>query len=82
MRKIIMTVTVNFWGVLAEVTGKKQLTLTNIPDTNSLKETLFMQFPELRSKGFLIAIDKRISHTNEVLKEGMEISFLPPFSGG
>ena len=68
--------------MLAEVTGKKQMTLTNIQDTDSLKETLFMQFPELRSKSFLIAIDKRISHKNEVLKEGMEISFLPPFSGG
>lgn len=77
-----MTITINFWGVLAEVTGKKQMTLTNIQDTDSLKETLFMQFPELRSKSFLIAIDKRISHKNEVLKEGMEISFLPPFSGG
>jgi len=77
-----MNITVNFFGALAEVTGKNQLCLNNAKDTDSLKEILFTQFPALREKYFLLAIDKRITDKNELLKEGNEISFLPPFSGG
>ena len=77
-----MNITVNFFGALAEITGKKQLSLNIAQDTDSLKEILFVRFPALRSKYFLLAIDKRISNKNELLKEGNEISFLPPFSGG
>lgn len=77
-----MNIIVNFFGALAEVTGKNQLSLKDAQDTDSLKEILFVKFPALRSKYFLLAIDKRITNKNESLKEGNEISFLPPFSGG
>jgi len=77
-----MKVKVNFYGVLAEVTGKDQLEMQGTEDLNSLREKLYALYPLLGNYTSRACVGKNLMEGNHKLTDGSIVSFLPPFSGG
>lgn len=77
-----MTITVKYFGLLAEVTQCKEesigFTKTSIGD---LLELLFSKHPELKQKHFQVAQHQEIASKEDVISSN-EIALLPPFAGG
>lgn len=71
-----------FFGQLEEVTNTSTITLENVTDTEMLMEKLYIQYPLLKDKKFVVAVNKKIASAKIVLNENDEIALLPPFSGG
>ena len=70
------------YGQLEDVTGASVITLDNIFDTDMLTQNLFQQYPLLKDKKFLVAIDKQVVTEKTAIDSNAEIALLPPFSGG
>ena len=70
------------YGQLEDVTGASVITLDNIFDTDMLTQNLFQQYPLLKDKKFLVAIDKQVVTEKTAIDPNAEIALLPPFSGG
>ena len=73
---------VMIYGQLEDVTGASVITLVNISDTDMLTENLFIQFPLLKHKKFLVAVNKQVVTEKTTFDSNAEIALLPPFSGG
>ena len=70
------------YGQLEDVTGASVISLENIFDTDMLSEKLFKQFPLLKHKKFLIAVNQQVVTEKTTIDNNAEIALLPPFSGG
>ena len=70
------------YGQLEDVTGASVITLDGISDTDMLTENLFQQFPLLKHKKFLVAINQQVVTDKTTFDSNAEIALLPPFSGG
>ena len=70
------------YGQLEDVTGASVITLENIFDTDMLTQILFQQYPLLKEKKFLVAVDKQVVTEKTDIHPNAEIALLPPFSGG
>lgn len=70
------------YGQLEDVTGASVITLENIFDTDMLTQNLFQQYPLLRDKKFLMAINQQVVTEKTAIDSNAEIALLPPFSGG
>lgn len=70
------------YGQLEDVTGASVITLENIFDTDMLTQNLFQQYPLLRDKKFLVAINQQVVTEKTAIDSNAEIALLPPFSGG
>ncbi len=70
------------YGQLEDVTGASVITLENIFDTEMLTQNLFQQYPLLKDKKFLVAVDKQVVTEKTAIDSNAEIALLPPFSGG
>ena len=80
-----MTITVKYFGLVADITQKKeeQLFLENEAMTlNQLQSKLEAQYPELKNTTYSFAINQSLSQSNESLKNNDEIALLPAFAGG
>lgn len=77
-----MKIEVNYFGMLAEVTGctSEKLEFREV-SVAELKQSLFEKYPELQQKDFRIAQNQELV-SDETLLTGEEIAVLPPFSGG
>ena len=73
---------VMIYGQLEDVTGASVITLDGISDTDMLTENLFQQFPLLKHKKFLVAINQQVVTEKTTFDSNAEIALLPPFSGG
>lgn len=73
---------VMIYGQLEDVTGASVISLDNINDTDMLTENLFKQFPLLKHKKFLVAVNKQVVTEKTTFDSNAEIALLPPFSGG
>jgi molybdopterin converting factor small subunit len=58
------------------------MTIEDIKDTESILLYLVERFPEIRNAKYVIALNNEVIQNNTVLKEGDNLAFLPPFSGG
>jgi len=68
------------FGVLAEVTGKKELDMAsgNLADLqHQIQET----YPRLADHSFRFAVNQ-VLVDDAILKENDEVALLPPFAGG
>ena len=70
------------YGQLEDITGASVVTLDSISDTDTLTENLFKQFPLLKHKKFLVAINQQVVTEKTTFDSNAEIALLPPFSGG
>lgn len=77
-----MNINVLLFGSLAEATGKSQLEINNVLDTETLRSKLLREFPKLEKYKFVIAVCKHVVKSNTVLHEGDTVALLPPFAGG
>lgn len=77
-----MKVSVLFFGRLADITGKGNISLENVADTHDLNQQLQVLYPELTKLNYLIAVEKEVITENRKLQDNMTIALLPPFSGG
>ena len=77
-----MNVNVLFFGQLAEITGKNELLLEGIHDTEQLVDRLHETYPALKNVRFACAVDRKIVRSNTSLHEKSTVALLPPFSGG
>ena len=77
-----MAITVLFFGQLAELSGTRSLSVSDVEDTRQVRERLFEQFPALKNVVFNMAVNTDIVQENTVLAPGNVVALLPPFSGG
>ena len=69
-------------GRLTDITGKNALTLSDIPDTNTLVKQMHGLYPALALNKYVIAVDRKIISGNTILNENSTVALMPPFSGG
>jgi molybdopterin synthase sulfur carrier subunit len=78
----LMKVNVLLFGRLADITGKGNISLENVADTNDVILQLRAIYPELAELNFLTAVEKELITENKKLEDNMTVALLPPFSGG
>ena len=74
--------TVLAFGALADILGKSQLTVDDLPSTQALIEGLQTSFPQLKNMDYAIAVNKQMVTDDTTLPPGATVALLPPFSGG
>lgn len=80
-----MTITIKYFGLVADITQKKEEQLffeSGAMTLKQLQSKLEEQYPELKNTTYSFAINQSLSQSNEVLKNNDEIALLPPFAGG
>ncbi len=77
-----MQVQLTLFGQLADITGKTEIVLHDIPDTETLLKTLNQMYPPLADAKYAIALNKKVIRENTILTGDSNIALLPPFSGG
>lgn len=75
-------ITVKAFGIIAEKIKTAELTLNEVPNTDTLLGYLHQQYPELQHMKFSIAVNRKQSVGNTAIPHGAEVALLPPFSGG
>lgn len=70
------------FGQLEDIMGSSVVAVENVTDTELLLQKLFMQYPLLKEKKFLVAVNKKIVSEKTTIGEQAEVALLPPFSGG
>lgn len=79
-----MQITVKYFGSLVEKTGVKEEiidTETNCSDLQELKAFCFKKYGIVESSSIQLAVNQNLQKDGK-LKNGDEVVFLPPFSGG
>ncbi len=78
-----MKVTIKYFGWIAEKKGtsieEMEHNFTNLED---LVQFIHSSNPSLTSTNYRVSVNLNLTPTEFTLKEGDEIAFLPPFSGG
>jgi molybdopterin converting factor subunit 1 len=81
-----MRVSVLFFGVAHDLTGfeREQLEVTEGERLRDLRQHYEQRFPRLREMAgsLLAAVNQEIADPSLVLREGDEVAFMPPVSGG
>lgn len=80
-----MNVNILFFGRIRAAVGKKSISVT-IKGTEcyveELKKIVFNEFPNINQETFTIVVNKEVYQGNKKIKDGDEVAFLPPISGG
>jgi molybdopterin synthase sulfur carrier subunit len=70
------------FGQLEDITGTAVVSIENVLDTNMMLSKLYAQYPLLKEKKFLIAVNQKIITEKTEIGDQSTIALLPPFSGG
>ncbi|MGK0254199.1 MAG: molybdopterin synthase sulfur carrier subunit [Mariniflexile sp.] len=77
-----MTITIKYFGLIAEVTQREEETIHFSEGTfYDLLELLNSKYPELKNKDFQVAQNQELVSL-ETKVSGNDIALLPPFAGG
>jgi len=79
-----MTITIKYFGILAEETGTDEETLhldVREYDVESLIDHCFSKYALSDTQSIQVAVNQTLGKKGP-LKNGDEVAFLPPFSGG
>jgi len=81
-------VRIKFFAMLKGIVGREELEM-EIGETltvGELKARLIEEYPVLKelfdSRSVLISVNQEFASSEGVVKDGDEVAFLPPFSGG
>lgn len=77
-----MQINLIIFGRLTDITGKSTMTLSGMPDTNTLIKNIHELYPLLAVNKYVVAVDRKIISGNTVLNENSIVALMPPFSGG
>jgi len=77
-----MNITVLFFGVLAEVTNTPVKQYSNVNSFADLRLRIIDDFPELVHYNYRISLNNEIVNQDPLLKDGDQVAYLPPFTGG
>ena len=85
-RAFPMRVTILFFGMLKDIVGRAEdrLTVEEGSSVGRLYELYAARFPKLaeHSSSLLFSRNREFASRSESLKDGDEVAFLPPVSGG
>jgi molybdopterin synthase sulfur carrier subunit len=76
-----MTISINYFGMLAEITRCESEQLDLSGTIADLKKLLLSKYPEFHQKDFRIAQNEELVE-DQTLINGTLIAVLPPFAGG
>jgi molybdopterin synthase sulfur carrier subunit len=80
-----MEITLKYFGILADITKKKEEVFFINTDSNTvklLKSKIEIKYPKILVVNYSIAINKKFAICDIELKDKDEVAFMPPFSGG
>ena len=80
-----MEIVVKYFGIIADITKKKEEIFFIEDELNSLKllqSKLEVKYPKILDINYSIAVNKKFLQNNILLKKGDIIALLPPFAGG
>lgn len=79
-----MTLTIKYFGLIAEKTGKKEEVI-NLDvedfDVEALKKFCFSKYELQEMQTVQVAVNQSIQRSGPVMN-GDEVAFLPPYAGG
>jgi molybdopterin synthase sulfur carrier subunit len=80
-----MEITVKYFGIIADITQKKEEVFFIENEANSLKKMqskIEVIYPKMLDVNYSIAINKLFAKRDTELKDKDTVAFLPPFAGG
>lgn len=77
-----MQIKVLVFGQILDITGKNELLLDDVKDTDELARLMHTQFPRLARLPYRIAVDRDIITGNTSLNHQSIVALLPAYSGG
>jgi len=80
-----MTITLKYFGLLADITHLKEEQLTFDEETipvSVLKSKIENRYQMMQNTTYSIAVNQAMSGLQTAIKDQDEIAFLPPFAGG
>lgn len=80
-----MEITVKYFGIIADITQKKEEVLFIDDESNSLKKlqsVIEIKYPKTLVINYSIAVNEKFLQNDIFLKNGDIIALLPPFAGG
>ena len=80
-----MKINILLFGPLGQALGRKKIAfelLGNKSDVGAIVELVCRDYPQIKRELIRVAVNQEICGNDKVIKEGDEIAFLPPISGG
>ncbi len=77
-----MEINLLVFGQLADITGKTELRISDVKNTDELNKKLAEQYPKWPAIKYRLAVNKKIVQDNTLLNDNDMVALLPPFSGG
>jgi molybdopterin synthase sulfur carrier subunit len=80
-----MTVTLKYFGLLADITQLKEEQFTFDQETipvSDLKSKIESSYLSMQNTNYTIAVNQAMSSLQATIKDQDIIAFLPPFAGG
>src|SRR6187431_1749946 len=80
-----MTITLKYFGSLADITQLKEEQFTFEEETisvSALKSKIESSYQNMQNTTYSIAVNQRMSDLKAIIKDQDVIAFLPPFAGG
>ena len=70
------------FGKISEFIHHQQVEISNVTNTDQLKNYLETSFPELAGMKYKLAVNQNLIQSNQSLKNEDVVAIMPPFSGG
>ncbi len=79
-----MEITVQYYGMLAEITGRANelLTVKDNLSVGELRESILSKYPGVINKKYKVAVNLQLSGDEVFVNPDSEVALLPPFAGG
>lgn len=79
---LIMQVKLILFGRLTDITGKNNIVIPDVKDTDELVQQLQQLYPAFATTPYILAVEKQIINSNTILSDNNTVALLPPYSGG
>lgn len=80
-----MELTLKYFGMIADITQKKEEVFFMDNDSVSLeilKSKIEIDYPKILDVNYSVAINKKFANCDTELEDQDEVAFMPPFAGG